>query len=257
MKVTILGSGPSPGVPLIGNYWGGCDPHNPKNNRTRASILIEHLEYRILIDSSPDLRQQLLRENIDWIDAVLYTHGHADHTHGINDVFCLARFQKKNIPIYADPQTLEELLTAFGYAFDTAADHHGQYDTPRLSPHAIRGPQVIPFPGVAFEHFEQDHGFSKSYGYRIGDFAYCTDLIDMPAESWQRLEGIKVLVVDCLRREPHPTHAHLDLVLEWADRLKVERAYLNHLGAQLDYETLKKELPAGVKPCYDGLVIEI
>ena len=257
MKITILGCGLSPGVPLVGDYWGACDPTNIKNRRTRASILIEHLGYRILIDSSPDLRQQLLRENIDWVDACLYTHEHADHTHGINDLFCLGRFKKKSIPIYADKSTLEELLRSFGYAFDTGADHHGNYDTPRLIPHTINGPQVEPLPGLVFEHFEQDHGFSKSYGYRIGDFAFCTDLIGMPDKSWQRLEGVKTLVADCLCLKPHPTHAHLDLTLSWMERLNVERGYLTHLGAQIDYETLLKQLPSNVKPCYDGLVINI
>ena len=255
MSVTILGCGPSPGVPLIGNYWGACDPKNPKNRRTRSSILIQKNNKNIVIDTAVDFRQQLLRENIAEVDAVLYTHAHADHCHGINDLFCLGRFQKKTIPIYADSQTLLELKDSFSYAFHDENENNRFY-RPYLEAHEITQPSFMLLETVKVHHFEQDHGHTKSYGYRFDSFAYTTDVIGFPESSWKILEGVETWVVDCLTHTPHETHAHLDLVLSWIDRLQPRQTYLTHLGSSMDYETLRKRLPKGVYPCYDGLTFE-
>ncbi len=255
-RITVLGCGPSPGVPLIGNNWGKCDPQNPKNRRTRSSILLETEGKKLLIDSSPDLRQQLLRENIDWIDAVLYTHEHADHCHGINDLFFLGRSRGKSIPVYADPGTLKELKKSFYYMFP-AKENEGAYYKPCLVPHEITGGEVTLFDKIVVQHFEQDHGFSKTYGFRFGEFAYSTDLTALPEHSWAALEGVTTWIVSALRLEPHETHAHLDLALSWIERLKPKQAFLTHLGTELDYDTISKQLPENVHLCYDGLKIDL
>jgi phosphoribosyl 1,2-cyclic phosphate phosphodiesterase len=254
--VTVLGCGPSPGVPLIGNRWGACDPKNPKNRRTRSSILLQIHGKNILIDSSPDLRQQLLREDIDRIDAVLYTHAHADHAHGINDLFYLGRSQNQEIPVYADPETLKELLVSFPYMFSKTAQK-GAYYKPSLIPNIIEGGRFVLFEKYPILHFEQDHGYSKTYGFRFESFAYSTDLISMPETSWKMLEGIKIWMVSALRLMPHETHAHLDLVLSWVERLNPQRTYLTHLGTEMDFDAVTRQLPDNVFLCYDGLKIDL
>lgn len=256
MKITILGCGGSGGVPLIGNNWGLCDPNNPKNRRLRPSILVEDGDTAILVDSSPDMRQQLLSANVQKLDAVLYTHAHADHLHGIDDLRGINRIMQKAIPIYANRPTLDEIEKCFGYVLKLLPDGHGFYK-PQLIPHEISGGSKIQIGPVDITAFEQDHGFMKTMGFRFGDFAYSTDVVNMPEEAFAALHGIKIWVVDCFIDEPHNTHSHLAKTLEWIERVKPDRAILTHMSARLDYEKLKKRLPAHVEPAFDGLVLKL
>ena len=251
MKIRILGCGTSAGVPALGNRWGLCDPKNPKNKRLRTSALVQVGDKNILIDSSPDLRYQLMRENIGVVHAVIYTHQHADHTHGINDLGPISRINKFDMPIYANRETLEDLKAAFGYAFHDPENGHYH---PFLLPQEI---DETPFDlfGHTVQPFEQDHGIIKSLGFRIGDFAYSTDVCKLSPSALERLQGIKVWVVDCLQRDPHGTHSYLDQTLEWIAHVKPERAILTHMSNTLDYQTLKADLPEGVEPAYDGMIL--
>ena len=250
MRVTVLGCGTSGGVPVIGNYWGACDPENPKNRRSRVSVAVEEGDTRLLVDTSPDLRQQCLANGVDHVDGVLYTHDHADHTHGIDDLRIMAMRGRARVPVYADTGTLATLNRRFDYIFTSQEGYpaicegneiNGAFD--------VNGVQVIPF--------EQEHGNVTSLGYRIGDFAYSTDVETLNETAFEVLEGVKVWIVTALRREPHPTHAHLDKSLEWIARVKPEKAYLSHMTWEMDYATLMDELPDGVEPAYDGLVIDL
>jgi len=253
LRVTILGCGISGGIPMIGNRWGNCNPLNHKNRRLRSSALVEISSKKILIDTAPDLRAQLLEAQVDWVDAVLYTHIHADHTHGINDLCSLSRHYKKLIPVYGNVLTLEKLRHSFEYAFLSPEPTPPIYQ-PFLEPHIIAPPsfKIKDIPVICFE---QDHGFSTSLGFRIGDFAYSTDVTYLSDQAFETLAGVKVWVVDCLRYEPHETHSHLEKTLGWINRLKPERAYLTHLGLEMDYDTLLGQLPPHVLPCHDGLEI--
>jgi len=256
MRVTVLGCGPSWGVPRIGGEWGQCDPANPKNRRRRVSVLVEEGEGVLLIDTSPDMREQLLSAAVRRIDAVLFTHAHADHLHGIDDLRSVNWLMQSAIPVYANHRTLDDIRRRFGYVFDAAKpDRQSVYYKPVLEPRAIDGPFAAA--GIPVKPFEQDHGFSKTLGFRIGGFAYSTDVVDLDAAAFAALAGIEVWIVDCIRRQPHITHAHLEKTLQWVARVKPKRAVLTHLDESLDYETLRRELPAGVEPGYDGLVIEL
>jgi len=206
MRVRILGCGGSGGVPTIGGDWGNCDPGEPKNRRRRVSILIEHGDSAILVDTSPDMREQLLEAGTQRLDAVLFTHAHADHLHGIDDLRALNRLMRNAIPVYADAGTLRQISQRFGYVF-TPIDPSGNYYKPTLTPHAITGP--FDLAGLRIVPFEQDHGFSKTLGFRIGDMAYSTDVVGLDDAAFQALEGLELWIVDCLRYEPHPTHSHL------------------------------------------------
>lgn len=261
MKVTILGCGTSFGVPRIGPDWGACNPNNPKNARRRASILVEDGEgddvKRVLVDTSTDLRAQFLGAGISEVDAVVYSHAHADHTNGIDDLRAVAYAMDRKIDIYGDQPTLDVLNRRFEYIF---AEKHGY--PPICAAHEIdpSGPVFDAGPdgqGMQVTPFLQDHGSINSVGYRFGDFAYSTDLKGLPEESFAVLEGIKVWVVDALRYEAHGTHAHLDLTLEWIERVKPERAILTHMTWEMDYETVRSQVPDGVEPAYDGMVIEL
>lgn len=261
MKVTILGSGPSGGVPALDHGWGACDPDNPRNRRTRSSALIEMVSpedgqgKRILIDASPDLRTQCLDNGIRALDGVIFTHGHADHTHGVDDLRAINRNIGGPLPIWGDVPTLEKLRGSFGYVFG-GIPHGKPIFRPWLEPHLIDG---TPFSvaGIPVVPFEQDHGWGLTQGLRIGDFAYSTDLMHLPEDAFPILQGIKVWVIGVFGLKPHPTHAHVDLALEWIDRVKPERAWLTHLGPGLDYAALERSLPAHVRPAYDGLTISV
>jgi phosphoribosyl 1,2-cyclic phosphate phosphodiesterase len=256
MRVTMLGSGPSWGVPRIGNDWGACDRFNPRNRRRRVSVLVEEAGSILLIDTSPDLREQLLDARITRLDAVLFTHAHADHLHGIDDLRSVNQLMKKMLAVYASPETLQEIRARFGYVFG-AMDfaQHTSYYKPALEPHVIDGP----FRAAGFDvvPFVQDHGFSKTLGFRIGRFAYSTDVINLDDDAFAALRGVDLWIVDCIRRRPHVTHSHLEKTLQWIARVKPKRAILTHMDESLDYATLARELPAGVEPGYDGLIADL
>jgi phosphoribosyl 1,2-cyclic phosphate phosphodiesterase len=255
MRVTILGCGPSGGVPLIGNDWGECDPANPRNRRRRASILVEQGAAQILVDASPDMRLQLLDAGVGRLDAILFTHAHADHCHGIDEVRALNRAMGQAVSIYAAPSTLAELKQRFSYIFRPSDPAAGAvFYKPALVPTAIEGPFEVA--GVRAVPFAQNHGFSTTLGFRFGTLAYSTDVVGLDDAAFAALEGVETWIVDSYRRTPHPTHSHLARTLEWIARVRPKRAILTHMDVQLDYETLRCELPAGVEPAYDGMVIE-
>ncbi|HEY1258918.1 MAG TPA: MBL fold metallo-hydrolase [Stellaceae bacterium] len=254
MKVTVLGCGASTGVPAIGIGWGRCNPADPRNRRRRGSLLIEACGKTILIDTSPDLREQLLETQIARIDAVLMTHAHADHLHGIDDLRAVNRAMRQPIPLYADGKTLDEIRRRFGYVFDPPEDP-GRFYKPTLIPHEITGRFTAA--GIEVAPFAQDHGYSTTLGFRIGPMAYSTDVTELDEAAFAALAGVEFWVVDCLRRAPHPTHSHLAKTLGWIARVKPRRAVLTHMDQSLDYAELSAELPAGVEPGRDGLAVEL
>ena len=252
MKVTILGCGSSGGVPLIGNNWGNCDPANPYNRRMRPSILIENNDDTILIDTSPDMRQQLLACNLQKLTAVIYTHSHADHCHGIDDLRSVNWLTRQPIEVYSNKLTLDQIQQRFSYIFKS--DDPNVFYTPSINLHAVDGPFTIGTTPII--PFEQDHGHVVSLGFRIGDFAYSTDVKHLDKAAFDCMAGIKAWVVDCVRELPHPKHSHLEQTLMWIDRVKPDRAVLTHMNETLDYATLWAKLPQGVVPAHDGMVIE-
>jgi phosphoribosyl 1,2-cyclic phosphate phosphodiesterase len=254
MRVTVLGCGASTGVPAIGPDWGRCDPNDPRNRRRRVSVLVECHNTAVLIDTSPDLREQLLDVGVARLDAVIVTHAHADHLHGIDDLRSVNRLMQKPIPLYAVAETLAEIDRRFGYAFEPLREA-GRYYKPTLLPHEIVGRFEIQ--GIPIVPFAQDHGFSTTLGLRIGNFGYSTDVTELDDAAFAAIEGIELWIVDCLRREPHPTHAHLAKTLSWIARARPRRAVLTHMDQSLDYRKLCAELPDGVEPGRDGLLIEL
>lgn len=254
MRVTVLGCGGSSGVPTVSGGWGHCDPADPRNRRRRPSVLVDGEGAVVLVDTSPDLREQLLSAAVRHIDAVVYTHGHADHVHGIDELREVNRVMGRGIDIHADDETLAELTGRFGYCFETLRAN-GHFYKPLLFAHRLDGPFMVG--GLGVVPFAQDHGFSRSIGYRFGRFAYSTDVVRLDETALQVLEGIDTWVVDCMRLEPHPVHADLETVLGWVARVKPRRTVLTHMGTSLDYMELSRRLPAGMEPGYDGLVLEI
>jgi phosphoribosyl 1,2-cyclic phosphate phosphodiesterase len=255
---TILGCGSSGGVPRLGGIWGDCDPANPKNRRRRCSLLITRETAdgmtRVLIDTSPDMREQLLDAGVGALDGVVYTHSHADHMHGIDDLRQVVFNQRQRLPVWADAPTQEALLSRFGYAF---VQPEGSPYPPILELHSIDGPVTVPGAGgpVTLTPFQVDHGSMDSLGFRIGPLAYLPDAVDIPAESWPTLDGLDCWIVDALRRKPHPTHAHLDMTLGWIARAKPARAVITNMHIDLDYETLRAELPPHITPAFDGMTV--
>ena len=253
MKITILGCGTSQGVPRIGGKlndgWGVCDPNNPKNRRRRVSIMVEQGNTRIIVDTGPDLREQCLSAGITTFDAVLYTHDHADHTHGIDDLRAIAQNMKREVPVYGNKHTLDILTGRFAYIFKGRKVYPAICTAHEidLSPFSIGDINVQPV--------ELIHGGIASYGFRFDNVCYCTDFNDIPESSDEHLHGLDLWIVDCLRETPHPTHNHLEQTLGYIERYKPKRAILTHMTADLDYETLKNQLPNGVEPAYDGLVL--
>ncbi len=258
IRVTILGCGSSGGVPRLGGHWGQCDPENPKNRRQRCSLLVErdgaNGTTRVLIDTSPDLRQQLLGAGIGELHGVLFTHAHADHTHGLDDLRMIVFNMRERLSVWADGPTQNDLLSRFGYAF---VQPDGSDYPPILNLHAIRGDVVVDGLGgpITFTPFKVKHGNIDSLGFRIGNLAYLPDVSDLYEESRAALKNLDTWIVDALRREPHPSHAHLGKTLAWIEDIAPNRAVLTNMHIDLDYETLENETPDHITPAFDGMVI--
>ncbi len=261
LRVTILGCGGSAGVPQIGGAdgrgdWGACDPTEPRNRRSRSSIIIESATgERLLIDTSPDMRTQLLACGVPRVDAILFTHAHADHVLGIDDVRILNRLVNRPIEAFATSRTLAELATRFDYAFQPWTQPY--FFRPVLTPHAIEAGQTIATAGLQVQVFEQDHGYISTLGLRIGSFGYSTDVATLDDSAFAALEGVDTWVVDCFQRQRHKTHANLDQVLEWVDRLQPRRVVLTHMGYDVDWAWLQRRLPPHMEPAHDGMVLEM
>ena len=259
LRFTILGCGSSGGVPRLGGNWGACDPANPKNYRRRCSLLIERFEgqeaTRVLIDTSPDLRAQLLDAQVGLLDAVVYTHSHADHMHGIDDLRMIVFNRKSRLPVWADGPTQDALLSRFGYAF---VQPEGSPYPPILELNTIDGDIRIDGAGgmIALRPFVVRHGVMDALGFRIANTAYLPDVSEIPDDALDALTGLDCWILDALRRDPHPTHFHLARSLDWIERMKPQRAILTNLHNDLDYQVLDDETPDQVTPAHDGLTIE-
>ena len=258
LSFTILGCGSSGGVPRLGGDWGDCDATNPKNRRRRCALLVTRETVvgvtRVLIDTPPDMRDQLLDAGVGVVDAVVYTHSHADHMHGIDDLRQVVFNLGRRLPVWADGPTQEALLSRFGYAFVQPDD--SPYP-PILDLRSITGPVTVTGAGgpVTLIPFRAEHGSMDALGFRIGPLAYLPDAVAIPAESWPVLEGLDCWIVDALRRKPHPTHAHLAMTLDWIARAKPARAILTNMHNDLDHAALCAELPPHISPAHDGLTL--
>jgi phosphoribosyl 1,2-cyclic phosphate phosphodiesterase len=258
LTVTILGCGSSGGVPRVGSGWGACDPSNPRNRRRRCSILVERSgpagKTSVLVDTSPDLRDQLLDAGVTRLDAVLYTHEHADHTHGIDDLRPLVIHMRQRIPVYADHKTGDLLRDRFGYCFRTppGSGYPPIIKERRIEPDA---PVVIEGGGgaVAAQPVPMLHGNGTALGFRFGAFVYASDVSAVPATSIAMFDDLDILVLDALRDTPHPTHFSLSEALAFVERVRPRRTILTNLHTDLDYGRLQAELPDGIEPAYDGL----
>ncbi len=258
MRITVLGSGSSGGVPMVGTGWGKCDPSNPKNRRTRPSLLIETEGKVILIDTSPDLRAQLLAAHVTHIDAVLYTHAHADHLHGIDDLRGINRVMDAPLAMYTDQTTLDQIEDRFAYALAPLPESaNGYYYKPTLEAHVIAAGDTFEVSGVSVTCFDQDHGRSRTLGFRIGKFAYSTDVVNMPEPAFDVLAGVDVWVVGVFTDRVHPTHVHVEKALGWIERVAPSRAVMTHLGPDLDFDLLENSLPNSVDVAFDGLQISL
>ena len=238
---------------MIGCGCGICRSTDPRNRRRRVSALVESGDARLLIDTPPDLHAQLVDADVARLDAVLYTHGHADHVHGIDDLRSINFHMGRALDAYGTAATLASIRERFAYAFEPMGDGGG-WARPSLNPVAIEGPFSVG--GVAVLPFPQQHGRGITTGYRIGAMAYSTDVKALPEQAFAALEGVRLWIVDCLGYREHPTHAHLDLTLGWIARVRPRLAVLTHMSHQFDYETLRAALPAGVVPGHDGLTID-
>lgn len=264
LEFTILGCGSSGGVPRADGNWGVCDPAEPRNRRTRCSLLVRRKaevegapETSVVIDTSPEFRQQGALAGLERVDAVLYTHDHADQTHGVDDLRAFWIRHRRRTPCFMDAYTRERMFSRFGYVFEGEGGYPPICDAlplpPLGQPWSIDGPSG-PIPVLGFD---QDHGAIRSVGFRIADVAYSSDVVGFPEEAEPALANLKVWIVDALRITPHPTHAHLDMTLEWIDRFRPERAILTNLHIDMDYQALLASLPAGVEPAWDGMSFEV
>ncbi|WP_420392782.1 MBL fold metallo-hydrolase [Acuticoccus sp.] len=259
-RFTILGCGSSGGVPRAGGDWGRCDPENPRNRRRRCALLIEQVGEegvtRVLVDTGPDMREQLLAANVRALDAVVYTHSHADHIHGIDDLRGFALAQGSRVPVYMDRATRARAEEAFAYCFRPVAKGY----PPILDAHEINPGHAFVIEGaggpLTLQPFAQVHGSIESLGYRVGDVAYSSDLNDLPLDSLPFVEGLVVWVIDALRYRTHASHLTVDEAVHWLERMGAERGVLTNLHQDLDYETLRRELPDHIQPAYDLMVIE-
>jgi phosphoribosyl 1,2-cyclic phosphate phosphodiesterase len=266
LEARILGCGSSGGVPRLGEGgpdWGDCDPANPKNRRSRCSILVTQRgadgETRVLVDTSPDMREQLLAANIGRLDGVLITHDHADQTHGMDDLRVLVLGMQRKLDLWSDKFALDSLKRKFSYVFQTPPNRdyppilNGHEIPEPFAPFEIAGPGG-PLPVLAIG---QGHGRIRSLGFRFGPLAYSPDVDQLDETAFEALADVDCWIVDALRRKPHPSHAHLARTLDWIARVKPRRAILTNMHVDMDYETLKRELPPGVEPAWDGMTVTI
>ena len=262
LKFTILGCGSSAGVPRPALGWGECDPNNPKNRRRRTSLLVERRTAdgvtRVLVDTSPDLREQLLDLDVDWLDGVFYTHEHADHTHGIDDLRSLFIKRHQRVDVYLDDNTAAMMHTRFGYCFESPP---GSNYPPIVTGHRLTAGTAVSVTGkagpITVLPFLQDHGFISSLGFRFAGLAYSCDLSGIPAASIDALLGLDVWILDALRYRPHPSHFSVAEALDWVERIKPKRAVLTNLHADLDYDQLRGKLPVHVVPAFDGMTFTL
>ncbi|MDX3924931.1 MAG: MBL fold metallo-hydrolase [Shinella sp.] len=261
-RFTILGCASSPGVPRITGDWGACDPANPKNRRSRASFLVEQIGpdgiTTVVIDTGPDFREQMIAAHVENIDAALYTHPHADHIHGIDDLRGFVLHNHRQIPIWADPSTMARIREGFDYCIETPA---GSLYPPIVTANLIDPldrPVAIDGAGgtITFQPLLQIHGSIHSLGFRIGDVAYCTDVSDFPESTVEKLADLDLLVIDALQYRFHASHLSLEQALGWIERLSPRRAVLTHMHVPLDYDTVMRETPDNVEPAYDQMAIE-
>ncbi|MDR1032340.1 MAG: MBL fold metallo-hydrolase [Holosporales bacterium] len=255
LTVRILGCGSSGGVPDVGFGWGACNPQNPKNRRTRASILIQSADTNLLVDTSPDLRYQLLSAGVNRIDAVFYTHMHGDHTHGINELRRISQAHDKIIPIYGDQDTIDDITMRFSYLFDPGTFNRTWYST-CLSAQVVKD-NPLDICGISCIWMVQDHGPCNTLGLRMGNFAYTIEMKDLPPENIECLQGIDVWIVECLEVGANSTHASLEQVLRWSEIIKPKRVFLTNMGLNADYDDLLGRLPSYMIPAHDGLTIEV
>ena len=262
LTLTILGCGSSAGVPRPALGWGRCDPNNPKNRRRRCSLLAERTSNigttRVVIDTSPDLREQLIDTNVDHIDAVFLTHEHADQTHGIDDLRSVVLHQRRRIPVYLNQSTAKDIMHRFSYCFVSPP---GSDYPPIVTQHAIEAGESQTIEGkggdVTLSAFILKHGSIPALGYRIGDTAYTPDVSDIPRESWPLLENLDLWIVDGLRYAAHPSHFSVSDALAWIERFKPRHAVITNLHSDLDYEELRVSLPPQVQPAYDGMRLTV
>jgi len=262
LTFTILGCGSSMGVPRVALGWGSCDPNNPKNRRRRCALLLERAQgqgkvTRVLVDCTPDLREQLLDAEVDWLDGVLITHEHADHTHGIDDLRPLFVHKRRRVDIWLDEPTSRAMHARFGYCFMTPP---GSEYPPILTEHRLVPGQAVSIDGqggpIEALPVLQNHGDIPSLGFRFGAVAYSADIKSLPEASLAALAGLDVWIVDALRKAPHPSHFNLDEALDWIALVKPKRAILTNLHSDMDYAALRASLPPGVEPGYDGMTID-
>lgn len=259
IRVTLLGTGGSAGVPMMGGPdghgdWGACDPAEPRNRRSRSSILIESEAGTLLVDTSPDLRTQCLACGVRRVDAVLFTHAHADHVMGLDDVRILNRLADRPLEAFATETTLADLAVRFDYAFRPWSGP-GFY-RPVLLPRVVAPGQTVAVAGMAVQMFDQDHAVARTLGLRIGGFGYSTDAVDLNEAAFAALAGVDTWVVGCFQRAPHRTHAWVARALDWAARVGARRTVLTHMGPDLDWAWLQRTLPPGVEAGFDGLALD-
>lgn len=255
MRVRILGCGTSSGVPMIGCKCDVCRSDDPRNKRRRCAITIQSEDTTILVDTPPELRLQCLEAGVDRLDALLYTHAHADHLNGIDDLRSLNHLMDRPIDTFADASVLEKIRARFDYAFREPPTPGSGWLRPCLKPIAMDGPFRVG--DFMVQPIEQQHGRGRSWGFRVGDFAYSTDTNHLSEDALSALEGLDVWIVDCLRERPHGSHANLEMVRDWIERLQPKRTIITHMSHEWDYYDLAAKLPDGAEPAVDGMVLEV
>ncbi len=258
IKITVLGTGTSVGIPALGKLgWGNCDPSNPKNKRQRCSILIQDENTTILVDAGPDIKNQLIEHNIRKLDAVFITHQHSDHISGLDELRPFYFYNREKIKIYTNAETSNFLLTRFNYLFEKSLSSQSYFNPPLELKH-IEYFEELKINDINIKSIKQNHGAIDTLGFIFNDkFAYCTDVVDFPDDSFNHLYNLKVLIITGLRESPHLAHAHFDLSFNWIAKLKPETAYLTHLSPESDHDVVTKLCPPNVYPAYDGLTIDI